>query len=138
LLEDIAELKPTFFPSVPRLFNRIYAKVMAATLDAGGIKGTLFQRAYADKLYNLKHEKTLSHYLWDRLLFSKVKALLGGRVKYMLTGSAPISKDVLTFLRVFFSCEVLEGIYYIIEAFDSTNAPQGTEQLKPQQPPPCL
>lgn len=51
----------------------------------------------------------MTHCLWDRLVFGKVKAMLGGNVKLMITGSAPISGEVLDFLKVAFCCQVLEG-----------------------------
>jgi long-chain acyl-CoA synthetase len=43
------------------------------------------------------------------LIFGKIKAFLGGKVRLMLTGSAPISGDVLDFLKVVFSCPLCEG-----------------------------
>lgn len=109
LLEDIVELKPTYFPTVPRLLNRIYAKVVAATIDAPGAVGEVSRRAAAEKLANLKAGKGVHHPHWDRLVFEKVRNSLGGRVQALTTGSAPISKEVLDFLRIAFSCVVAEG-----------------------------
>ncbi|KAJ3351403.1 hypothetical protein GGF32_004298 [Allomyces javanicus] len=109
LVEDIATVQPTIFVSVPRLFNRIYAKVRAQTLDAPGIRGALFRKAYAAKLARLESGGGYEHALWDRILFNKVKQALGGKVKLMISGSAPIQRDVLQFFRIMFVCEVLEG-----------------------------
>ncbi|KAG0042525.1 hypothetical protein BGZ83_000358 [Gryganskiella cystojenkinii] len=109
LLDDIVELKPTFFPAVPRLLNRIYAKLVAATVEAPGLVGALARRAVAAKLANLEAGKGVHHPLWDRLLFNKVKMALGGNVQVIVTGSAPIAKEVLNFLRIAFGCVVLEG-----------------------------
>lgn len=47
--------------------------------------------------------------LYDRLVFDKVWAMLGGNVRLMITGSAPISGDVLDFLKVCFCSPILEG-----------------------------
>ena len=107
LLEDIAELRPTFFPSVPRLFNRIYDKVWANVRAAGGLKESLFRLAFNTKKANLA--ATVKHPIWDKIVFAAVRARLGGRVRFMITGSAPLSPEVMEFLRVAFSCEVLEG-----------------------------
>lgn len=107
LLEDVAELKPTLFISVPRLFNRIYDKIWANVKAKGGIGEALFRIAFASKKANLS--SSVKHFLWDALVFSKVKARLGGRVRFMLSGSAPLSSEVMEFLRIAFACEVVEG-----------------------------
>ncbi|KFH69973.1 hypothetical protein MVEG_04776 [Podila verticillata NRRL 6337] len=109
LMEDIQELRPTFFPTVPRLLNRIYAKIVASTIEAPGLVGALSRRAVAAKLANLKAGKGVHHPVWDRLIFNKIKMALGGRVEVLLTGSAPIAKEVLNFIRIAFSCVVTEG-----------------------------
>ncbi|ORZ36869.1 hypothetical protein BCR44DRAFT_49634 [Catenaria anguillulae PL171] len=108
LLDDVAELKPTFFVSVPRLFNRIYDKVWAGVKAKGGVAEFLFKTAFAQKKSGVKRG-TLNHMLWDKLVFANVRAKLGGRVRFLFTGSAPISADVMEFLRICFSCDVLEG-----------------------------
>lgn len=83
---------------------------MAATINSGSkIKATLFQRAYESKLTNMKNSGILTHSLWDRLVFKKIQALLGGRVRVIMSASAPVSSDVLTFLRIVFGCDVLEA-----------------------------
>lgn len=64
-------LKPNFFPSVPRLLNKIYQTVMAAA-DAPGLKGALLRRAIQAKLERLESTGIDTHPLWDRLVFKKV------------------------------------------------------------------
>mmetsp|Transcript_37100 Transcript_37100/g.58393 ORF Transcript_37100/g.58393 Transcript_37100/m.58393 type:complete len:733 (-) Transcript_37100:39-2237(-) len=108
LLEDISILKPTLFASVPRIFNRIYDKTMA-TITASPLKKALFDMAFANKLQNFQNNGSVVHPFWDGLIFGKVREKLGGRVRALITGSAPISTDVLNFLRICFSCHVLEG-----------------------------
>ncbi|ELR15814.1 acylCoA synthetase, putative [Acanthamoeba castellanii str. Neff] len=108
LFDDIATLRPTVFPSVPRLFNRLYDKVMAQRATLTGVKKMLFERAWAAKVQLLKEGKVSSP-LWDRLVFSKIAAKLGARVRLIISGSAPISADVKDFLRICFSAELLEG-----------------------------
>jgi long-chain acyl-CoA synthetase len=63
LMEDIAVLRPTMFPSVPRLFNRIYDKLMAAIETTPGIKGKMLRKAYATKKANLR-KNILTHPFW--------------------------------------------------------------------------
>ena len=71
LLEDIQILKPNIFPAVPRVLNRIYQAGMAAT-QLPGVKGALFRRALDAKLQRLATTGSISHPLWDRLVFKKV------------------------------------------------------------------
>ena len=109
LIEDIQLLKPTIFCSVPRLLNRIYDKITTQVSESGGLKKFLFGTALKAKLANLETNRTLSHFFYDRLVFKKVQAVLGGRVRVVITASAPISPSTLSFLRVVFGCEVLEA-----------------------------
>ncbi|KAG0165324.1 hypothetical protein DFQ28_000215 [Apophysomyces sp. BC1034] len=109
LVEDIQELKPTVMMTVPRLLNRIYSKIAQQTIEAPGAKGALCRRAVATKLANLENQKGVHHAVYDRLVFNKVKMALGGRMRSMLTGSAPIGKDIMQFLRVALCCDIREG-----------------------------
>ncbi|ORY48444.1 acetyl-CoA synthetase-like protein [Rhizoclosmatium globosum] len=109
LLDDIANLRPTVFVSVPRLLNRIYEKIQAGAASGSALKQALFQRAVSTKLENLKRTGSVTHPIWDRLVFGNVRAVLGGRVRMVISGSAPITPDVLSFLRIAFCCTVQEG-----------------------------
>jgi len=102
-------LKPTLFPSVPRLYNRIYGKIKDKLNLATGLKASLVTRAINSKLYYLKKDGCMTHRFYDALVFNKTKALLGGKVKMMITGSAPIAQDVLEFLKIAFCAPICEG-----------------------------
>ncbi|KAJ7273208.1 long-chain-fatty-acid-CoA ligase [Mycena rebaudengoi] len=108
LLEDVQILKPHFFPGVPRVLNRIYLAAMAAA-DVPGFKGDLFRKAYQAKVEKFRATGDNTHFFWDTLVFRKLRAVLGGRLLLMSSGSAPISRDVIEFLNVAFSCYVTEG-----------------------------
>ncbi|KAI8388623.1 uncharacterized protein BYT42DRAFT_490961 [Radiomyces spectabilis] len=107
LLDDIAELRPTVFCSVPRLFNRIYDKVLSGVKAKGGISSYLFFTAFNAKKAQL--DKTVNHWLWDRVVFGQIRQKLGGRLRFILSGSAPVSPDVMDFMRICFSARVYEG-----------------------------
>ncbi|RUS17618.1 hypothetical protein BC937DRAFT_89713 [Endogone sp. FLAS-F59071] len=119
LVDDVGVLRPTIFPTVPRLLNKIYARLKAATvafsllifrqLDAPGVVGHLARAGYAAKLTNLIAGRGAAHLVWDRLIFNKVTQVLGGNLRTLFTASAPISPEVLQFLRVVFSIEICEG-----------------------------
>lgn len=110
ILEDIKALRPTIFPSVPRLYNRIYDKVMSGAREAGGVKAALFNKGYEAKRYWLKESGSVKHAFWDNLVFKKVAARTGlDRVRFFLSGSAPIAPHVIEFLRIVFSTAACEG-----------------------------
>jgi len=109
LVEDCAQLKPNIFPSVPRLYNRIYAKLQQRFGEATGVKKWLVTKGLAKKQANYDQTGTRTACCYDMLVFKKVKAMLGGKVRYMLTGSAPIAKDVLDFMKICFCCPIVEG-----------------------------
>jgi len=107
--DDIPVLKPTFFPSVPRLYNKIYGKIQDKIKPATGCKAWLINKAITTKLEALRTTGAVTNGCYDALVFKKMKALMGGNVKLMLTGSAPIHKDVLEFLKICFCCPLCEG-----------------------------
>uniref|UniRef100_A0AAV1TWF6 Long-chain-fatty-acid--CoA ligase n=1 Tax=Peronospora matthiolae TaxID=2874970 RepID=A0AAV1TWF6_9STRA len=108
LMDDLAELKPTVFVSVPRLFNRVHDKIMQGVAAAGGMKKWMFEYALASKMTGVS-DGHKTHALWDALVFSKVRMVLGGRVRLVFSGSAPLSPDVKAFMKVVFCCDVSEG-----------------------------
>lgn len=61
------------------------------------------------KKYYLEREAATTHKLWDTLVFNKTKAVLGGRCRGMISGSAPISKDVVNFMKITMCCPFKEG-----------------------------
>ena len=81
LLDDIQELKPTMFCSVPRLWNRIYDRVTATIQASNPISRKLFEAAYASKKAALDRGDLTGGRMgafWDKLVFSKIKARIGG------------------------------------------------------------
>lgn len=109
LLDDMKVLKPTIFPSVPRLFNRIYDRIQAGLKEKSAFKQYLFNKAMNSKTYYLENQGAYTHKFYDSVVFKDIRNLTGGRVRMMVTGSAPIAGDVLTFLKAVFGCPILEG-----------------------------
>jgi long-chain acyl-CoA synthetase len=116
VLDDIAAVRPTHLPSVPRVFEKIHARALRSA-EGSPLKRALFHRAVATgrRVRELEaagrrpgRALALRHRLADRLVLSKVRALFGGRLELALTGAAPISPEVL---RFFDACgvTVLEG-----------------------------
>ncbi|KAL4239229.1 hypothetical protein ACF0H5_000046 [Mactra antiquata] len=108
LMDDIKELQPTVFPSVPRLLNRVYDKVMAGT-SASAIKSRLLNWGLSAKEKDISNGVIRNDSMWDKIVFKKVQQSLGGKVRLITTGSAPLSPKILMFLRCCAGCPVLEG-----------------------------
>lgn len=106
VLEDLADVKPTLFGAVPRIFEKAYGKVQselekkpkavrslfAWALDVGKQKAT---REIAGEPVPLSI--AAQHAIADRLVFRRVRAAFGGRVRYFITGAAPIALPILEF-----------------------------------------
>ena len=107
--EDLCVLKPTIFISVPRLFNRFYELIIREFNAATGINRVLISKALSAKMGNYHNYQQVQSSIWDKLALSGVRNTLGGRIRLMATGSAPITGEVLTFLRIVFSCPIIEG-----------------------------
>ncbi len=108
LVEDCQILKPEFFPSVPRVLNRIAAQIQEQ-MAGDNLKAKLLRRAVESKIAYHDVDGTVTHAFWDRIVFKKVKAILGGNVANIVTGSAPIRGEVLKLLRVCFCVDLREG-----------------------------
>ncbi|KAB1271481.1 Long-chain-fatty-acid--CoA ligase 5, partial [Camelus dromedarius] len=117
LPDDMKTLRPTLFPAVPRLLNRVYDKVQNEARTP--LKKFLLNLAISYKLSEVKRGIIRRDSFWDKLIFSKIQVRwvdpgqsresLGGKVRFLVTGAAPISSPVLTFLRAAMGCPVFEA-----------------------------
>ncbi|KAM6940614.1 long-chain-fatty-acid--CoA ligase 1-like [Xenentodon cancila] len=107
LMDDLKTLQPTVFPVVPRLLNRMFDKVFSQANTP--MKRWLLDFAFRRKESELKSGVVRTDSLWDKLIFKKVQLSLGGRVRLMITGAAPVSPTILTFLRAALGCQFYEG-----------------------------
>lgn len=108
LVDDMKEVKPTIFCTVPRLLNRIYAKIRDNLDKAPAYKKVLFKWAFSNKEKEVLNGIVRNNSFYD-FAFKQIRESLGGNTKFIITGSAPISAEVLHFLRVVAGCHVLEG-----------------------------
>jgi long-chain acyl-CoA synthetase len=113
LVEDIGATRPTHVPSVPRVFEKIRTRALAAAEEGGPAKKLVFRWALRVGARMRAAERAghapglllrREHALADRLVLSKVRGLFGGDLELALTGAAPIAGDVLEF---FDACGVL-------------------------------
>jgi long-chain acyl-CoA synthetase len=106
VLEEVIEVKPTIFGSVPRIFEKAYAKIMRTVEQAPPTRQRIFRWAervgreavqYWQAGKPVPFGLKLKCGLADRLVFSKLRAVFGGRVRYFITGAAPIAPEILEF-----------------------------------------
>ncbi|XP_023076752.1 long-chain-fatty-acid--CoA ligase 1 isoform X3 [Piliocolobus tephrosceles] len=107
LMDDLKVLQPTVFPVVPRLLNRMFDRIFGQANTT--LKRWLLDFASKRKEAELRSGIIRNNSLWDRLIFHKVQSSLGGKVRLMVTGAAPVSATVLTFLRAALGCQFYEG-----------------------------
>ncbi len=126
LVDDLKLLQPTFFISVPRLYNRFGGAIKGQTIQQPGFKGKLSNHIVNTKLANLTTaapgKATNKHMLYDRIWSRKVSAALGlERARSMVSGSAPIDPSLQQFLRVVFANNFVQG-YGLTETYAITLA----------------
>ncbi|KAK6060704.1 long-chain-fatty-acid CoA ligase 5 family protein [Cooperia oncophora] len=118
LAEDIKELRPTVVPVVPRVLNRLYDKVMTE-VNKSYLKKMLFSLAIKYKAREMHNFVIRNNGFFDNVVVQKSARRNGRcvssvnssrcRVRLMITGSAPLSENVLTFVRAAMGCVVVEG-----------------------------
>ena len=101
IVENLAEVKPTFMCGAPRIFEKVRARVM--TTASHGVKAKIFDWAFGVgrkvSPVRLAGEEpsgllALQYRLADRLVFSKIKARMGGKIRFFVSGSAPLNSEV--------------------------------------------
>jgi len=104
---DASVLKPTMMCTVPLILDRIYKNIM----DSVGKRGANFQKAfefcYRYKLY--WRRSGMSTPLVDKLVFNKIKALLGGKMRFVISGGAPLSPETHDFIRTCLGVSLVQG-----------------------------
>mmetsp|Transcript_49051 Transcript_49051/g.36115 ORF Transcript_49051/g.36115 Transcript_49051/m.36115 type:complete len:283 (-) Transcript_49051:459-1307(-) len=106
LREDLALLKPTIMGSVPRLLNRFHDMIKAMIQSQTAVPMATVEQGIAKKLRNVGNYTDV---YYDKLIFDKFKAILGGHVRMIIIGSAPVAEQVVDFLKACFSCPIIQG-----------------------------
>ena len=106
ILPNLAELKPTYFPSVPRIFEKIYTAATSAIEKEGGLKKKIFDWAIktGKKMREVERSGRKPGFLLqrqydfaDKKVLSKIRGLFGGNLRLAVSGAAPINPEILSF-----------------------------------------
>jgi long-chain acyl-CoA synthetase len=113
LVDNLAVVRPTMMAAVPRIFEKVYNKIIEGAQKGSPLKQKIFQWAIATgkegskvRQQGREPEGLLKYKLMvaDRLVFEKIKSRFGGRVRYFISGSAPLSREIAEF---FHACGIL-------------------------------
>lgn len=103
LPDNFAEVRPTIFVGVPRIFEKVYARAKLKATQTGGLKGSLFDwaigiakdfAAHIEDGRDVPLSLGLKHKLADALVFSKLRQFFGGNLRFCITGGAALSNDI--------------------------------------------
>jgi len=106
ILPNLAELKPSYFPSVPRIFEKIYTAATSAMEKEGGLKKAIFHWAIGvgAKMRETERSGRKPGFLLqrqndfaDKKVLSKIRGLFGGNIRLAVSGAAPINPEILRF-----------------------------------------
>ncbi|KAL1100729.1 hypothetical protein V6Z11_D05G249600 [Gossypium hirsutum] len=110
---DASVLAPTLMAAVPAILDRVRDGVRKKVDAKGGLSKKLFDLAYSRRLSAINGSWFgawgLEKYLWDLLVFKKVRAILGGRLRFLLSGGAPLSPDTQRFINICFGTPIGQG-----------------------------
>ncbi|MEM7481990.1 MAG: long-chain fatty acid--CoA ligase [Acidobacteriota bacterium] len=134
LVDNLAVARPTVMAAVPRVFEKVYNKVVSGAREAGGLKYKIF-------LWSLEVGKEVSrlrqagkdasgllafkHKVADKLVFSKLKDRFGGRIRFFVSGGAPLAREIAEF---FHAADIL-----VLEGYGLTESSAASFVNRPEQ-----
>jgi long-chain acyl-CoA synthetase len=108
LIDDVGEARPHLFPAVPRIYEKVYGRVQGTREQATGLRRRMLDwsfRVGGERSERIQAGNVAPPLLAakarvaDRLVFEKIKALLGGRIKYCVSGGAPLAPEIQRFFH---------------------------------------
>lgn len=129
--EYLREVRPTIMTAVPRLFEKVYHRIIKKGMSAGGLKSKIFARSlvvgqrYAelkDKGQRIPVSLQLRYAIADRLVFTKWREGIGGRLRYFVSGGAPLS-PTLSYSFLGAGINILQGYGMTETCVVSANRP---------------
>ncbi|HEY4596488.1 MAG TPA: long-chain fatty acid--CoA ligase [Thermoanaerobaculia bacterium] len=134
LVPNLAAVRPTVMGGVPRVYEKVYNRVVTGAREGGGLKYKIFQWALdvGGRVSRIRQQGgqpsgllTFQHRLADKLVYSKLKARLGGRLRFLISGGAPLSRTIAEF---FHACDIL-----ILEGYGLTETSAGSLFNRPER-----
>jgi long-chain acyl-CoA synthetase len=117
IVDNLGTVRPTFMAGAPRIFEKVYARVVGMVEEEGGVKLRIFRWAFdiGRRVSRLRQEDqrpgrllAVRYALADRLVFARIRARFGGRIRLFVSGSAALSKDIAEWFDAA-GLQILEG-----------------------------
>jgi long-chain acyl-CoA synthetase len=117
IVENLGQIKPTFMAGAPRIFEKVRSRVMLTATSGGGIKAKIFDWGFRVGLrvsrLRQANSKVPMHVgaqykIADKLVFGKIRSVVGGRIRFFVSGSAPLSREVAEWFDAA-GMQILEG-----------------------------
>ena len=110
LVEDMSIFGPTIVCLVPRVMQTIRTKIFDSFNSLNLWQKELAYKAYYTKLENFRKYGIINHVIYDQIIFKKVRNMFGGKVKCLLSASAPMQKELADDFKIFFSVPIVEAL----------------------------
>ena len=132
IIDNLSVIRPTFMAAAPRIFEKVYNRVVMQAKEAGGATLRIFRWAMgvSDRVARLKEDGkkpagalALQYAVADRLVFAKLRARFGGRLKFLISGSAPLAPEIG---RFFYGAGIV-----ILEGYGLTETSAGSFLNRP-------
>jgi long-chain acyl-CoA synthetase len=106
IVDNLAQVRPTFVAAVPRIFEKVHNRVIQSTQEKGNLSWSIFRWAMGvgRRVSQLREQGkrpgawlALQHTLADKLVFGKLRERFGGRIRFFVSGSAPLARELAEF-----------------------------------------
>ncbi len=134
IIDNLSVVRPTFMGAAPRIFEKAHARIVTLAHNEGGVKAKIFDRAFEVGLEVSRRRLSgrtvppllvVQHRLFDRLVFAKIRARFGGRLRFFISGAAALNRDVAEWFHA-------AGIL-ILEGYGLTETSAGSAVNRPDR-----
>jgi long-chain acyl-CoA synthetase len=109
LAETLQRIRPHLLTAVPRIYEKIHERILHEVNHASGVKQALFRRAIAVAAASLRTgRRGIAHAVFNALVYKKLRAIFGGRLRFSISGGAPLPQHIAEFFHSV-GVKVLEG-----------------------------
>jgi len=109
IIDDMRAFSPHITTLVPKIISRMISLIDLAFKDLTGFKKKLVEKAIKSKLQNIAETNKITHTLYDAIVFKKIRTMVGGNLRRVHSGSAPMTLDVFQKFQIYTSARIVQG-----------------------------